>query len=140
MRERLFYVGMLALGGWVAWMAIQKPPQVFSENSYIAPQPARQGSTVTVYWTVKNTAQDCPKSIQRYFYDANMQLVTTADASELSRAVVGDQQRTPRSFSLPPNLPKDGYYRARVCFECNLLQKLYPACLLTPYLTLQMAN
>ena len=133
-------LGSLALGSWVAWMALDNEPPYTWEGSdggsRIIPDPAPQGSNVTADWKLTKVNRLCPASVQRFFRDHETgRVVATLDTTEASRAVKAGDERLPRSFQLPPNLPPTTDYSTMVCFSCNLMQVISPLCVMTPNIT-----
>lgn len=91
---------------------------------------------MTADWSLVAVNRTCPGTVQRVFRDAlTNKTVSTLDTTEASRVVRVGDNRLPRSFQLPPNLPPRVKYSALVCFQCNLLQKYWPMCFMTPELT-----
>ncbi len=133
---RMMFMAIIALlAMWVAWMAADtEPPYTYDvTQSHIVPDPAPQGSMVTADWAISKVTRKCPGTSQRYFRDmATGKIVATLDTTPMSRAVKPGDTRLPRSFELPPKLPAVVGYSTEICAECNVLQKIFPLCFMTP--------
>jgi hypothetical protein len=146
MKERvLLFVVVLCsglLGGWLGLMVLDnEPPYVYDEaNSRIVPDPAPQGAMIVADWGLVSVKRQCPATVQRIFRDHSTgRVVSTLDTTEASRAVQVGDNRLPRSFQLPPDLPAVTDYSALVCFQCNLIQTLVrPLCVSTPKITFRV--
>jgi hypothetical protein len=135
--KMFFFGGILCLSLWIGWMfADNEPPYVYDvAGSHMFPDPAPQGSMVTIDWKLSAVRRTCPGSVQRFFRDLSTgNIAATLDTTELSRVVRVGDNRLPRSFQLPPGLPRNVGYSALGCFECNLLQHFWPLCVMTPEL------
>lgn len=121
---------------WFAHMTLDTtPPYVYDAvNSKIVPDPAPQGATITADWSLSKVNRLCPGSVQRFFRNADTgRMIATLDTTPVSRGVQTGDNRLPRAFQLPPNLPPRVAYSALVCFECNFLQAAWkPLCIRTP--------
>lgn len=135
MTRILWLIAMAALGAWFAvmWLDNEPPYSYDASQSFVLPDPAPQGATVTVSWKLTNIRRECPGSVQRVFRNMDTgALVTTLDTTPMSRAIKRGDARLPRSFELPPGLPPVVGYSAEVCAQCNLLQRAFPMCFKTP--------
>ncbi|QDM32113.1 hypothetical protein FNL55_12775 [Tardiphaga sp. vice352] len=122
-----------------------KPPYAWEGgpeigSSFMSPDPAPQGGMVTANWRLLEVNRLCPATLQRIFIDhATGATITTLDTTEASRSVNLHDQRLPRSFQLPSNLPPVTDYQTLVCFECNAYQRLVsPLCIMTPKITFRV--
>jgi len=138
----------LSLGAWVSHMVYfdNVPPYVWDEGpplgaSRMVPDPAKQQSMVTANWAIKEIRRVCPANLQRFFWNGETgALVTTLDTTEASRSVKKGDTLIPRSFQLPPDLPRVTDYSALACFECNAYQMfIKPLCVMTPKIRFHMA-
>lgn len=135
-----WFLTIAALGSWVGVMSQDNvPPYEYdAAASFVLPDPAPQGSVVTVNWALSKFNRTCPGMLQRNFRDLTPgspfygQVVATLDTVYMSRAVRSTDKRIPRSFELPPELPPVVGYSVDVCAECNLLQRISPLCFKTP--------
>ena len=135
----------LALGSWIGWMTLDNDPPYHwegSPQSYISPDPGSQGGYVTANWKLTKVNRLCPATLQRFFRNHETgEMVATLDTTEASRSVKFGDQKLPRSFQLPPNLPPVTDYSTLVCFECNAYQRLIsPLCIMTPTITFHVKN
>lgn len=124
-----------SLGAWlgVMYLDTQRPLVYDVSESFIVPDPAPQGAMVTINWKIAKVNRICPGTIQRSFVDkATGQVVATLDTTPVSRATREGDDHLPRSFQLPPDLPAVVGYSGNVCFQCNVLQHLFPLCIKTP--------
>jgi hypothetical protein len=124
--------------GWLAFMvADNTPPYVYdSENSFIKPAQADDGAQITVMWKIKTINRICPGASVRTLFDPKTKVILAsydpAPAAISSSISSGYLNRT---FQLPRSVLPPGQigYRATVCYECNLYQKLAkPLCITTP--------
>ncbi len=142
----IWILSCLALGSWVAHMTLDNTPPYSWEggpligHSYMDPDPAPQGGMVTANWKLTKVNRICPAKLQRIFSDPDGgATITTLDTTEASRSVNMGDQRLPRSFQLPANLPAVVDYSTLVCFECNAYQRLIqPLCVRTPKITFRV--
>lgn len=138
----LWLVTAASLGGWIAIEALDTdfPYKYVQEESFITPNPARSEGQITVNWKFAQPAYRlCPGTIQRAFYTAAGELISTMDTTPVSAVVRKGDSRLPRSFTLPAGLSGDVLYSAKVCWECNVYQRLIrPICLVTPQLPLRV--
>jgi hypothetical protein len=135
MARTIWLTSMAALGSWLAVMGLDnEPPYSYDPNqSFVIPNPAPQGSIITVEWALTAVRRECPGTVQRIFRDLDTGLVaTTLDTTPMSRSVRKGDKRLPRSFELPPDLPAHVGYTAEVCAQCNFLQQFQPLCFKTP--------
>ena len=142
----LWFLTMASVGTWFAYMAVidtDPPFQYLTEEqgSRIIPNPVRAEGGVKTEWQLTKVTKDCPRQIERLYYSIDTgELVTTQDATPLSLSVRKSETQLSRSFDLPPGLPQRTGYRARACFQCNFLQRFYPVCILSPQLTINIAQ
>lgn len=138
--KTIFFCAIAACAIWVAWMAAdnERPYAYAVERSYIIPDPAQQGAMVTASWAIEKVNRPCGGTSQRYFRDLDpdsssyKEIVSTLDTTQMSRALKLGDKRLPRSFQLPPQLPKIVGYSTEICAQCNLLQHIFPLCFRTP--------
>lgn len=138
MTRTVWLLGMAALGAWLSVMRLDnEPPYSYDPaQSFVVPDPASQGSMVTVDWALTKVRRECPGSVQRMFRNLDTgQLITTLDTTPMSRSIQMGDKRLPRSFELPPDLPPNVGYSAEVCAQCNMLQQFFPICFKTPEIT-----
>lgn len=115
------------------------PPYEFDvSQSYIVPDPAEDGQQITVNWKVKEN-RICPGVNYRTLIDPKTRaVVATYDPVAALTRMEGEDLSggyLRRTFLLPAGpLPAEMDYRARTCFSCNPLQRLYPFCVQTPLL------
>ena len=139
----LWLIVSTALGAWIGvmWLDNQPPYEYDANDSHIFPDPAPQGSMVRADWAIKKINRICPSQVQRYFTNADTgKLVATTDMTPVSRAVKVGDNRIPRAFQLPPDLPPHVGYFTDVCFQCNALQHVFPLCIKTPVITFHMKD
>jgi hypothetical protein len=139
----LWIVTMLSLGGWVAIMAFDRdPPYLYlgaEAGSRIEPSPASPGQMVSTDWKLKEVHKDCPRTIERVFSDRTTgKVITTLDATPLSRVVKTSETSLSRSFNLPPKLPPQTDYHVIARFECNVLQWWFPIEITSPKLPIDI--
>lgn len=139
MSRAIWLLGCAALGSWLAVMYLddQPPYEYDAQQSTVTPNPAPQGSLITVNWALTKVHRNCPGTVQRTFRDLDTgEVVSTLDTTPMSRSVRLGDRNLPRSFELPPNLPPVVGYSAEICVECNMLQHIYrPVCFRTPEIT-----
>jgi len=140
----LWFITMAALGAWFAVMALDdKPPFKYmteTEGNYISPNPVKQEGAVVTHWVLTDVKRNCPRQIERIYSDRDTgEVMTTQDATPMSRVLRADQNKISRSFNLPPGLPPRVYYQARACFQCNLLHLVFPLCVTSPKLSINIA-
>lgn len=135
---------MAALGTWFAYMAVvdNEPPFRYlteEQGSRIIPNPVKEEGTIKTEWKLTQVTKDCPRQVERLYYarDTN-ELITTQDATPLQMVVKKSASELSRSFDLPPGLPPRAGYRARACFQCNFLQRIFPVCVLSPQLSINI--
>lgn len=127
-----------SLLGWVAFMmADNTPPYVYdAERSYIKPSVVDDGDQVTVMWSIKKVNRICPGASVRTLFDPKTKVILASydpSPAAISSSLVNGYLN--RTFQLPRSLLPPGPigYRATVCYECNLFQKLAkPLCVTTP--------
>jgi hypothetical protein len=129
---------MAAFGSWVAVMVLDRePPFVYlpaESGSKITPNLVKRGQLVQMHWNVTPVKKDCPRYVQRFFYDRDTgELVNSLDRFGPERLAVGTKELN-RSFVLPTKLAKHPSFAFQVCFECNLFQTAFPQCSMSPEL------
>lgn len=139
----LWLLTMAAIGAWFAVMALDDvPPFKYlseAEGSHITPNPVKQEGTVSTRWLLTEVKRDCPRQIERVYYNRDTgDVVTTQDATPLAKVVKNNETRISRSFDLPPGLPPRTDYQARACFQCNFLQMFFPLCVMSPKLSINI--
>jgi len=140
----LWLFTMAATGTWFAYMAVvdNEPPFRYlteEQGSRIIPNPVKAEGTVKTEWLLSNVTKDCPRQVERLYYDRDTnELITTQDATPLQVTVKKSATQLSRSFDLPPGLPPRTGYRARACFQCNFLQRIFPVCVLSPQLSINI--
>ena len=130
-----------SLLGWVAFMAADNtPPYVYdAAGSYIVPTTAEDGGQITVKWKLKQVNRMCPGASRRVLFDKVTGVILAS--YDPTPAAISDSIKDGylnRTFLLPRELLQPGEvgYRATVCYECNLFQKLArPLCVTTPDLS-----
>jgi hypothetical protein len=135
-----FAIGLVAssLLGWVAFMAADNTPpyEYDTEKSYIIPARAADGDQITVVWKIKKINRICPGANKRELFDPQTKVIlATYDASPAAVSGTIVQGYLNRTFKLPRSILPPGRigYRATICYECNLFQKLArPLCVTTP--------
>lgn len=141
--KTLFVIAIVIGSLWVAWMATDNgPPFQYlpeEQGSRVVPNPVKQEGAVKTEWLLTSVSKDCPRQIERLYYDRDTgELVTTQDATPLQTTIRKSSTQLSRSFDLPPGLPPRVGYRARACFQCNFLQRLFPICFLSPQLSINI--
>jgi len=142
----MYLFSMAAIGTWFAWMAVvdNEPPFRYlteEHGSRIVPDPVKQEGTIKTQWKLTQVTRDCPRQVERLYYDRDTnELITTQDATPLSMVVKKSASELSRSFDLPPGLPARTGYRARACFQCNFLQRVFPYsnCMISPQLSINI--
>lgn len=141
----LFILIMTAIGGWIGvmWLDTERPYTYDQQLSFVSPNPAPQGSMVVVDWKfTKPPARLCPGSLQRILRDAQTgEKLITYDTTPAAMSVTMDDLHLVRAFMLPPiRLPPEVTYQGDVCFQCNVLQTIFPRlfCLQTPALNFRV--
>lgn len=146
MSKAVFWIAMLSLSAWIAWMAADNDyPYRYKDwpESKIIPSVARPGQTVLSDWTfTKPVRRTCPATIQRFYTDTDSASKTfgktyTGDITAASLAVKIGDSGLARYFDLPPYLPPQVDYGVQICWQCNLYQQfVQPLCMMTPKLPL----
>jgi hypothetical protein len=121
----------LALGAWLAVMASDndRPVDYLSAEfgSTVMPNPAKAGQILNTHWALAPVRRDCPRYIQRFFYDRDTGvLISSGDKFGPEHFLPTDTTELNRSFRLPPILPKHVRYKFKAWFMCNPLQRLFP--------------
>lgn len=135
---------MASIGAWFAYMAVidNEPPFRYlseEQGSHIVPNPVKPEGQVRTEWLLTDVRRDCPRKIERIYFNRDTeQLVTTQDPTQLSQVVKRSPTELSRTFYLPPGLPERTHYQAKACFECNVLQMLFPVCILSPKLNIDI--
>lgn len=131
---------MSSLLGWVVFMAADNtaPYEYDAENSYIVPSKVSDGDHITVMWRIKKVNRFCPGATNRVLFDPQTKVILTSyDTTPAALSESLKDGYLNRTFQLPRSLLPPGRigYRAKVCYECNLFQKLAkPLCVTTPEL------
>ena len=146
MRERVFYVMLALLGGWLGWMYFDDQPPYTYVSGEIKPDPVRSEGEAQVTWHLTPTVRVCSGDVLRRMYNADEtsptfgKLVAAYDRTPASISVeVGDDTLI-KNYYLPPELPRRVRYSADVCFYCNPLRRLLPICIRTPDLFFNVKN
>jgi hypothetical protein len=139
-------IGMILAGmfAWVAFMmADNEPPYEYdAEQSYIVPSKAHDGDQITVKWKLAKVNRICPGSNRRVLFDPKTHVILAS--YDPTPAAVSDSIEDGylnRTFLLPRGVLPSGKigYRANVCYECNIFQKIIkPLCIATPNLFFQV--
>lgn len=135
-KTALFVLVVMGISLWPAFMLVDKrvPYEYDMSDSYIRPNPAEANAMISSDWGLSAPVKRiCPATVQRQFRNLETNKVTVLDTTEASRAVQIGDKRVVRSFRLPPLPHGDFGYSVRVCFQCNIMQKLIaPNCVMTP--------
>lgn len=138
MKHLPFALWLFVLTSFGAWLGVmyldtQVPYDYDLTQSLIVPDPAPQGAMVTVKWKIGQIHRICPGTIQRFFTDkVTGETVASLDTTPVFRGIQQGDDHLPRSFQLPPDLPYVVGYSGIACFQCNVLQHLFPLCIRTP--------
>ena len=137
----IFIFGVI--GAWIGLMAMDNEPPFHylpaSAGSRISPDPVHQEGMVRTEWELSEVKRDCPRTVARVFTDRKTgAVVTTLDATPLARTVPTGKNSLSRAFQLPPGLPAETGFRAEVCFQCNALQMVFPLCISSPELPINV--
>lgn len=131
---------MSSLLAWVVFMAADNTPpyEYDAEKSYIVPSKASDGDQITVMWKIKKTQRLCPGANNRVLFDPQTKVILASyDTTPASLTDSLKHGYLNRTFQLPRSVLPPGRvgYRATICYECNLFQKLAkPLCVTTPEL------
>jgi hypothetical protein len=131
---------MSTLLGWVVFMAADNthPYEYDVENSFIVPSKAADGDQITVMWKIKKINRTCLGANTRVLFDPKTKVILASyDPTPAALSESIQHGYLNRTFQLPRSVLPPGRigYRATVCYECNLFQKLAkPLCVKTPEL------
>lgn len=139
----LWLLTMGALGSWCAVMALDRePPYEYLDataGSKIVPNPAKAGSIVSSDWHLTKVIKDCPRTVERIFTNRDSgEVITTLDATPLTRVIRTSEHTLSRSFILPLILPEKVNYHVITSFECNPMQWFFPIKITSPKLPIDI--
>lgn len=131
---------LCGLFAWAAFMvADTDPPYEYDvASSYIVPSKAHDGDQITVKWKLAKINRICPGSNRRILFDPKTHVILASyDPTPAAVSESIQDGYLNRTFLLPQGVLPQGKigYRANVCYECNLFQKIFkPLCIATPNL------
>jgi hypothetical protein len=133
-----------SLLGWLSFMiADNVPPYEYDvANSHVIPSPAGDGEQITIMWKLSKVNRVCPGVVHRILYDPKTRVVLASyDPTPAAISSSIKDGYLNRTFLLPRGALPSGMigYKANVCYECNLYQKVVrPLCVATPDLIFQL--
>jgi hypothetical protein len=147
----IWVLSAAAFGVWVALMASDHEHPVdylgAETGSYVAPnqgkmgEPVDAGGHVFMHWNLTPVKRDCPRYVQRFFYDRDTgKLISSGDRFGPERFLPQDATELNRTFVLPRVMPQHASFKFQVCFECNPYQKLFPICYFSPELSFDVID
>lgn len=106
------------------------PPYKYDvANSYIVPSPAMKNDQMLTKWKlINNPSRYCQGANRRELFDPLTNVIIAQyDVGKAARSSSIEHGYVNISFTLPRNIPtgKIGY-RARIKYQCNWLQRLFP--------------
>lgn len=111
------------------WVLDNAPPYAW-ESGEVVPDPAPDGSQVSVHWRLK-IARICPGVIQRQIIDAREEVHNYDPVLAAAREDVNPEFWV--TFKLPLGLPLGiSKYRVHASYACNPLQRWWPIRVTTP--------
>jgi len=115
----------------------ERPYEFHLEGSFIVPPEAESGDQITVNWKVTRRRQ-CEGTVDRQLVDPRTEVIIAnydpAPAALNGVAVGTDILR--KTFTLPLNMQRgDVGYQAKLNYQCNWLQKIFPNALGIKYVT-----
>lgn len=134
----------------IAVMLNDNVPPYVHDYGTIFPENPREESQVTIDWKMKIVNRICPGWVQRQIYDRTGALACNYD---LQPAIRREQLKSTRADGIPNTLDRSfmlcpaakagpATYRAYTCYQCNLLQEMYPSrsiCMYTPDVSFTIA-
>lgn len=115
----------------------QRPYDFHEDGSYIEPPSGHGGDIVTVNWHVSHH-RTCEGTVERQLVDPNNDvIIATYDPTPaaLNGVRVGERHLR-KSFALPHNMqPGTVAYQAKLSYQCNWLQELFPGAFSIRYTT-----
>lgn len=137
LRFTIIMSALLLVGLPMFWALDNAPPYAW-KNGEVVPDPAPDGSQISVHWTLQIN-RICPGLIQRQIIDArdevhNYDPVPAADREDVSPEFWV-------TFKLPLGLPRgSAKYRVHATYACNPLQRFWPIHVTTPEIAFTLGD